>query len=144
MKNNFFLFSLLLALLFSACVTRYPGLPDDKQATRLQAISENPGAFKNKPVVIRGEYLGWSGAGCKLLKNAGHQITRSDWSFSDGEFCVYVTGGKPATFDPISGKDNGSQIVLTAIVRLSPEGKINLEYQSCQVLEPNKENLQRE
>lgn len=98
----------------------------------LKYLSENSEKFLGKIVELEGNYLGWSGSGCNYIQNHAHQITRSDWTFSDNDSaCIFVTGGKPDFLNPLENDDNGKKIMLIAKLRKNEENKIYLEFVSA-------------
>ena len=57
--------------------------------------------------------------------------TRSDWIFSDGINCIYVTGGRPKNLNPM--KDNNVSIKVYATIR-TQNNKLYLQYVNSQFI----------
>ena len=124
------LFSVIfISILFiSAC--NASKVPNDKSAT-LKSIAKKYASFEGKEIQLEGLYLGWKHADCEFPASfLTMQVTRSDWAFSDGKRCCFVTGTIPKGFE--SSPEKPVPIVLTAIVRLS-NSKVYLEFVNAQL-----------
>jgi hypothetical protein len=105
----------------------------DKKIT-LTYINSNSTDFKNKHVKLNGFYMGYRGKICIFPQNFINRSpkTRSDWIFSDGINCIYVTGGRPKNLNPI--KDKNVNIIIHASVRCTRNNKLYLQYLNSQIL----------
>jgi hypothetical protein len=102
--------------------------PKATAAVSLTDIQKNPSAYLNKIVTISGVYYGWRPPegipGCE----SGPPVTRSDWALSDGQSCIYVTGG--TTLDPVN--DRGTNVTVRAEVKQTKEGRAYLQSMGVQ------------
>lgn len=106
-------------------------LQDDK--ITLSYINSNFTNLENRPLKLHGFYKGYRGEKCIFLQNFINRSpkTRSDWIFSDGINCIYVTGGRPKNLNPI--KDNNVSMIIHASVRRTQENKLYLQYLNSQI-----------
>jgi hypothetical protein len=96
------------------------------KAVTLKAIAKKPAKYEGKEIQIEGVYLGWKHGDCQFPASfCSVQITRSDWAFSDGKWCCFVTGSIPAGLE--SSPDNPVPIKLIAKVKRK-DSKVYLEY----------------
>jgi hypothetical protein len=74
--------------------------------------------------VLEGIYQGYSGKDCTFPSEvANHSpITRSDWIFSDGKVCIYVSAREQVRLHPFS--DRGKKIKIKVKTAQTSEGKI--------------------
>ena len=101
------------------------------KAITLSAIANKPSKYVGKEIQVDGVYLGWKHGDCQFPASfCSLQITRSDWAFSDGKWCCFVTGSIPASFEP--SPDNPVPIKLTALVKLK-DSKVYFEYINFQL-----------
>lgn len=121
---------LFLAILIISCNAAKNSVKTEKAIT-LSDISDKPTEFEGKEVKLEGVYLGWKHGECKYpLSFISKQITRSDWAFSDGKWCCFVTGSNPVGLK--SSPEKPIAIVLTALIKLK-DSKVYLQYISVQV-----------
>jgi hypothetical protein len=92
----------------------------------LSKISKKPAKYEGKEVHLEGVYLGWKHGDCHFPASfTSTQVTRSDWAFSEGGYCCFVTGSLPEGLK--STPDSPVPISLTAIVKLK-DSKVYLQY----------------
>jgi len=82
----------------------------------IRALLDRPKEYKDKNIVLEGDFRGWSGAcaGSSLL-------TRSDWVLDDGTGCIYVSGRVPAGVSPVNPK--GERLAVSGRVKTGKKGK---------------------
>ena len=119
------MYLILLSALMAAC-NASRDLPDSEDLTSLSAIARKPMKFEGKTVQLNGQYLGWKHASCKFPETfCSTQVTRSDWVFSDGKRCCFVTGSAPKGLDPAASSP--VPVSLTAVVK-QKDTKTYLEF----------------
>ena len=91
-------------------------------------VYEQREALRDSVITLTGRFMGWEGTGCTFPVYAARQATRSDWIFSIGDTCLYVTGGSPPDLSPMEATSSGRPITLEARIRPSADGKLLLEY----------------
>ena len=116
---------LLLPLIVISChVSKNTSLAET--VTPLSSIARKPAKYEGQTVQLEGNYLGWKHAGCSFPKAFSPiQITRSDWVFSDGKRCCFVTGSAPPGLDPAASLP--ISVRLTATVKRK-DSKTYLEF----------------
>jgi len=134
MKLKYFLLGFLL--LSCKGLNQLPdSAGDSKQDNKitLSYINSNFTDFENKPVKLNGIYKGYRGEKCNFPQNFINRSpkTRSDWIFSDGINCIYVTGGRPKNLNPM--KDNNVSIKVYATIR-TQNNKLYLQYVNSQFI----------
>ncbi len=99
----------------------------EKQVSILSKVAADHKAYVGKQIIIKGLFMGYGGNECSFPPIFCYRpaISRSDWIFSDGEWCIYVTGRTPQPFNPMSVK--GVSAELTALVRISDDDHIFLQ-----------------
>jgi hypothetical protein len=94
----------------------------------LSAVAKKSAKYVGEKINMEGVYLGWKHANCQFPASfISEQITRSDWAFSDGKRCCYITGGIPAGLE--SSPENPVPIKLTVLVK-QKDAKLYFEYVS--------------
>jgi hypothetical protein len=80
----------------------------------LKEISLNSKKYIGKRIPVYATYLGYAGKDCSFPTGfcTSAPKTRSDWIISDGGLCAYVTGGKPAGFNPMAGEKTKVHILV--------------------------------
>jgi hypothetical protein len=117
-------FLLLPLILISCHVSKDASLSGT--VTPLSSIARKPAKLEGQTVQLEGFYLGWKHAGCSFPKSfSAMQITRSDWAFSDGKHCCFVTGSAPPGLDPAASLP--VPVRLTATVKRK-DSKTYLEF----------------
>lgn len=82
-------------------------------------ILNNSERYNGEAVTIEGTYLGWTGPNTEAL------LTRSDWGIKDETGAIYVSGLAPSATDGLdSYQDVGTNLIVSGIVRLLPEGPV--------------------
>ncbi len=123
MRNICYL--LLLPFIAAAC-NAYESAPLSETVTSLSSVARKPAKFEGKTVQLDGHYFGWKHASCNFPKTfSSTQITRSDWVFSDGKRCCFVTGSAPQGLDPATASP--VSVRLTAVVK-QKNSKFYLEF----------------
>lgn len=90
---------------------------------------------RNKTIIIRGDFLGWSMINCHFIENFAMAQTTEDWAFRDlDSACIYVTGGHPNGLNPFDLHDRGTDIVLKARVKTQKRHRLYLEYIDALIL----------
>jgi len=116
---------LLLPLIVISCSVS-KDTPLSETVTPLSSIARKPAKYEGQTVQLEGFYLGWKHAECSFPKAfSSIQLTRSDWVFSDGKRCCFVTGSAPPGLDPASSLP--VSVKLTATVKRK-DSKIYLEF----------------
>lgn len=94
----------------------------------LKDISLNKRKFTGKRISISATYLGYSGQDCSFPDGfcSSSPKTKSDWLITDGEYCAYVTGGKPSGLNPMTREEN--KIHFQLLVSQNSKGQTYLIY----------------
>ena len=100
-----------------------------KRMLTIQQICSNPDRYVGFEVTLQGVFLGWGMGDCQFPAGAEPNApkTRSDWLFSTGKDCAYVTGGAPLV-SAAKKEDIGCRIEIKAMVALSEDGGVYFEY----------------
>ncbi|GEM_PF-3144790 len=112
---------------FPGCQTSKPG----RAPQTLDELYEYREAYRDSLITLDGSFMGWQGGECVFPPYAAPQESRSDWTFKLGNQCLYVTGGRPPDMSPMEGTGVGRQIRLDARLRITPDGRLLLEFVSC-------------
>lgn len=122
-------FLLLSILLLAPCgVEASTSTPQIHGPLSVGEIFEEPARYEGQVVMLRGIFQGWRTEGCRFPSSASRRITRSDWLIRTETDCLYVTGGRPASLDPMFPGDVGRRIELKAIVARHEAGGLYLRY----------------
>jgi hypothetical protein len=128
-----FRFSLVLivwSLLISCQAARKTA--ENENSVSLSALAKKPARYEGKEIQLEGVYLGWEHADCLFPpKFLSLQLTRSDWAFSDGRYCCFVTGTIPAGLASVPAQP--VPIKLTAFVKRK-DAQFYLEYVNAQII----------
>ena len=120
---------LLVSVMLVSCNVSRSSTQTGKAVT-LSSIVKKPARYEGKEILLEGVYLGWKHSDCKFPASfSSVQITRSDWAFTDGKWCCFVTGSIPAGLQ--SSPDKPVPIKLTALVKRK-DSKVYLEYVNFQ------------
>jgi hypothetical protein len=94
---------MIIVMLFAcSCSNPKSFTSERKQAPGLAGLAQSPSAYKGKTIDLDGNSLGFSYANCNFPETfLKLPITRSDWVFSDGKYCCFVTGDLPSGFNPM-------------------------------------------
>ena len=82
---------------------------------------KNGTSMNGRIVTIDATYRGYQPMSDPNIRD-GPPITKSDWAIGDSTGCMYVTG--TINLDP--EKDIGTKIVVTGILRKTPNGQVYL------------------
>lgn len=90
-----------------------------QQGIEIGTILKNPDRFKDRRLVVSGEFKGWKGT-CF----SAPPVSRSDWMLQDGKDCIYVTGTIPTNMDPVN--PHGEKVEINVTVGVDANGKAYL------------------
>ena len=100
-----------------------PGAPET-----FDDVYELRATYRDSVITLTGRFMGWQGGECVFPSYAARRETRSDWIFTVGDRCMYVTGGRPPELSPMEATSAGTWIRLEARLRITPDNRLLLEY----------------
>lgn len=118
---------LMIAVLASCCSSKAGQLDESNQPAadgKLKLAELDSSLPADSVIVLEGKYMGIYGKDCKMIEGSRQQ-TRSDWIFTDGQQCIYVSGGGPKNLHPMN--DKNIDILLKAKYK-HKDGAVYLEY----------------
>lgn len=120
----------LLFMLMASCNSSRKTI-NPKEKSVLEQMAAKPDDFSGKTVELEGLYMGYSQVACTFPSTfLDLQMTRSDWVFTDGNTCIFVTGTAPKGLDPMMQKS--IPVHLQALVK-QKNSKLYLETKTIQI-----------
>jgi hypothetical protein len=99
-------FVVLLLLLFTCCCSSGKNAikTEIQERSFLEEISFNADSYIGKQVTIAGYFQGYGGSMCIIPERFSDKpvSSRSDCIFSNGKYCVYVTGRADSIYNPMT------------------------------------------
>ncbi|MCR4402390.1 MAG: hypothetical protein NUW12_06345 [Firmicutes bacterium] len=99
-------------------------------------IHENMGRLLSKEIMVRAQYMGWSG---DVGPEAGAPVTRSDWLLKDETGWIYVTGGAIPGLSPWRKGDQGTRVEVVGVVVAKCDGRPCVRFKDGRVLGPKQQ-----
>ena len=113
-------------------VTCSPQLADSPASAEVvtndNAVFVDPSPFNGRTVQVEAVFQGYRVGECRFAPAArSTSLTRSDWLVRRDANCLYVTGERPASLDPVDPSTFGKHLDLRARVIEDDAGKLLLQ-----------------